>query len=299
MLIKKLFGNYSKFVKFIKLFLIVASLLIASFIVLLIIFGTNNGKISLHNSKTKEQSRPSLVILNSEVDGVYFGKYKYQVLSDEIEKDNDGNFFFHNLNANITSKINHLKATADKANYTQDEESTLIEENVKLHYQEYVGFSEAIFLNFVKDFCYSQVKFTATSDENDFEALNGFRSDHIDFSKIDFWGPISINMKKKKSKITAQNMTLHVKKKDKKLLQVQFRDKVIFNNDKFNIKSDKADYLEDKKQFIFYDNLSILSDNKKLIGDIFIYDIEKNFGYVRTKKETKKRVEVYFNDKKQ
>ena len=105
-------------------------------------------------------------------------------------------------------------------------------------------------------------------------------------------------MKKNKSTLKSKSMSLLVNKKDKSLIRAEFKSDVLFKNEKFDIKSDKADYIEDKKQFIFYDNLSIISENKKLFGDIFIYDIEKEKGYVKTKQQTNKRVEVYFNDKK-
>ena len=213
-------------------------------------------------------------------------------------KNNNDTYFFHNLDAQISSKLNNFRIESDEATYNEQNEAALIEKNVRLYYLKYVGLSESIFLDFLNDFSSSQVKFTTTSDENDFEALNGFKSDHIDFSKIDFWGPISINMKKNKSTLKSKSMSLLVNKKDKSLIRAEFKSDVLFKNEKFDIKSDKADYIEDKKQFIFYDNLSIISENKKLFGDIFIYDIEKEKGYVKTKQQTNKRVEVYFNDKK-
>ena len=86
--------------------------------------------------------------------------------------------------------------------------------------------------------------------------------------------------------------------KDKKLIRSEFRKNVKFKSEKFDIKSDKADYFEDKKQMVFYDNLTINSDNKKLVGDIFIYDLQKEMGFARTRSQTNKRVEIYFNDKK-
>jgi lipopolysaccharide export system protein LptA len=298
MLIKKLFGSYSRFVKVVKLSLSSLAFLIALYLVILILFSSNKGKIKLSKSNIQENSKPYLTIINSSIDGIYFGKYKYNIITRETEKDNHGNFILYGIDAKIISDERRLNITSDSATYSETEQIATIREKVKIFYLNSISLSEEISANFIQDFFSSKVTFSTTSEDYDFEALNGFKSNNIDFTQINFFGPIRLDLKKKKSTLRSDDMKLLVTKKDKKLISSEFRNNVEFKNEKFNIKSDKADYLEDKKQFIFYDNLTINSENKKLVGDIFIYDMKRDLGFVRSKNQQNKRVEIYFNDKK-
>lgn len=298
MLIKKLFGDYSRFVKFIKIFLSALAFLIVLYVTFLIIFHNNKGKINLSKSKGSQNLRPYLTIINSAIDGIYFDKYKYNIISSEAEKDSQGNFILYKLEAKVASKKNKLTVTSDKASYSEGNQRAVIRENIKIYYLDTISFSQEIFANFADDFFSSTIKFTTNSDNYHFEALNGFKANKIDFSQLDFFGPIRLELKKKNSMLVSDNLTVFVTQKDKNLISSEFRKNVIFKNEKFEIKSDKADYLEDKKQFIFYDNLTIKSHNTQVKGDIFIYDLQKDMGFVRSKTQYPKRIEIYFDDKK-
>jgi len=140
------------------------------------------------------------------------------------------------------------------------------------------------------------VKFEAFSELYHFESLKGFKTDKIDFSVIEFFGPIFINFKQKQSTLKSQSMNLFLDKKSKEIDRAIFNENIQFHNAKFDIKSDKATYFANKNQLIFEENLVVTSNGKRLNGSLFIYDINKDIGHIEAGKKTNNKVEIFFND---
>jgi lipopolysaccharide export system protein LptA len=297
MLIKKLFGNYSHFVKCTKFFLCITAIIIPLYISSIIFFGGNEGKIKLLQSNATNTTTPYLKLINGSIDGISFGKYRYKIITNESIKNHSGDYILSNIDALITSKDVNVNITCNTATYGEENQIGFIKDNVQIKYLDSISFNEEIIFDFPKDYFASHTKIITNSQDYDFEATNGFKSDRIDFSFIEFFGPVRLKFKTQQGTLEAQNMNLFFEDSNKNLIRAEFQGNVKFHNEKFHITSDKADYITKNKHFVFYDNLNITSDKTKLIGDIFIYDVQKKTGFVRTKSQNNKRIEMYFHEK--
>jgi hypothetical protein len=301
-MIKKIFGSYTKFVFFAKCTLATLAALLILYIVLIVNYGSDLGKIKLLNSK-KDSSHPLLEIINSKISGIKFLNYKFEIYSDSIEKNNKEVFILNNLNAKILSKTApEINLKTPIAIYDEKNGFAHLQNHIDISYDKYHSTMTDILLDLKNNVAHTKEKFVTYSDEMYFESLNGFTMNQIDFSKIDFSGPIKINYKpkngKKISNLTSDTMTIFYNVKTKMLEQAYNYGNVKFKNDNFNISSDKAIYIANDDTLVFEDNLVIINNGNILYGKKFIYNIAKEQGQIVADKSNKKRVEIVLDGSK-
>ena len=253
----------------------------------------NKDKIKLKSASSVKSNSSQIEINNSVIRGINNRDNKFSIFANKINKKNNGETDLIDIKAEFkVSKSNRLLSFISKfAKIDEKKQLFSFLQNVVFKYQDLKILSNKLSVSFKNNKLSSTDKIKFESTKFNFFAENGFKTDKIDFTSINFGGPILLSFAKSynNGKLECNKMKLYFFRQPKVLNKAVAYGKVKFIADGYNITSKEATLDNIKNILIIKDGILNNIQGKVKIEE-FHYDTLRGIGSIKQNANSRSQI---------